>query len=248
MNVTSAIHRIKRLVRDNSPIILTALGGSGTVTTAYLTAKATFTAARVIDKAQEIEDRNVKSHPLDNKEKFKLVWKLYIPAGVSGIVTIVCVIGASRTSSTKTAAAYSLLSVSEKAFTEYKEKVVEQLGPKKEQAVRDQIAQDRVNNTQQGMIVVSPGMVLCFDLHSGRYFNSDMETLKKAQNAINAKMLSQDEASLSDFYYLVGLAPTKYSDHAGWKSPKLLELYFSTTMSEDNRPCIAVDFNYFEPF
>jgi hypothetical protein len=62
------------------------------------------------------------------KEKAKVVWKLYIPAGLSGAITVGCIISATRINSKRAAAAYSSLSVSEKAFDEYREKVVERLG------------------------------------------------------------------------------------------------------------------------
>ena len=239
MSTTDLIHKIQRLLKDNSPTILTGLGVSGTVTTAYLTGKASY----------EIGGWNYQFREKSKKDKFKEAWKLYIPAAASGVVTIACIVGAARASSKRTAAVYSLLSVSEKAFMEYKDKVVEQLGEKKEQAIRDEIAQDRINkNPPQGMIMVGAGNVLCYESYSGRYFNSDMETLKKAQNEINAKMIRENDASLADFYYMIGLSPTQFSDRMGWTNSKMLELSFSTVMSEDNRPCIAFEYNYIEPF
>lgn len=252
VNVTDLIHRTQRMTQRNAPTILTGLGVSGTIATAYLAAKASFEASGLIEREQNRIDQQweVREHrgPLVLKEKVLLVWKLYIPTGVSGALTIASIIGGTRASMKKTAAAYSLLSVSEKAFTEYKEKVVEQLGEKKEQAIRDEIAQDRMSKSPQGLVVVGAGNVLCYEMYTGRYFNSDMETLKKAQNEINAKMIRETGASLSDFYYMLGLATTSFSDRSGWDSCKLLELRFSTVMSEDNRPCIAFEYNYIEPF
>jgi Family of unknown function (DUF6353) len=247
MNAANVAKRVEKLLRDNSPTILSALGVSGTLTTSYLAAKASFTASRVIDI--DDQSRSTLTPTASKKEKVKLVWKLYIPSAVSGVVTIGCIIGASKIGTKRTAAAYSLLTVSEKAFTEYKEKVVEQLGEKKEQAIRDQIAQDRVNkNPEGGILIVGPGNVLCMEMHTGRYFMSDMETLRKAVNTINAKMIHQMDASLSDFYYLVRLPQTSLSSMQGWNSDKMLELHFSTTLSEDGRPCIAFDYNYVIPF
>lgn len=240
MNAGELFRKTERAAIDNAPTILTALGVSGTIATAYLTAKASFKAA------EQINADFAWHEPL--KVKAKRYWKFYIPPVASGAFTIVCIIGATRASTKKTAAAYSLLTVSEKAFTEYKEKVVEQIGTKKEQTIRDEIAQDRVNKQPQGLVMVGTGSVLCYEQHSGRYFNSDMETLRRAVNEVNAKMIRENSASLSDFYYLVGLPPTQFSDRSGWSSSKMLELRFSTVMSEDSRPCIAFEYNYIEPF
>lgn len=245
MQLIDVIRRTENLMRRNSPTILTALGVSGVIGTAYLTAKASFVMANEISAH---DDKFAPGFNYTTKEKVKAFWQLYIPAAVSGSVTIACIIGATKVGSKRTAAAYSLLTVSEKAFVEYKDKVVEQIGAKKEQALRDEIAQDRVTKNPQGLVVVGAGNILCYEMHTGRYFNSDMETIRKAQNEINAKMLRETEASLSDFYYLVGLPPTSYSDRTGWQSTKLLELSFSTVMSEDNRPCISFEYNYIEPF
>jgi hypothetical protein len=69
-----------------------------------------------------------------------------------------------------------------------------------------------------------------------------METLKKAQNDLNYSMLSEGYASLGEFYDRVGLATTAYSDEVGWTNEKQLELKFSGTLSEDQRPCISIEF------
>jgi hypothetical protein len=50
-------------------------------------------------------------------------------------------------------------------------------------------------------------------------------------------------ASLSDFYHLIGLPSTSFSDEVGWTSDKLLELEISTVLSEDERPCLSIGFN-----
>jgi hypothetical protein len=49
---------------------------------------------------------------------------------------------------------------------------------------------------------------------------------------------------MTDFYYLIGLPPTGISSHHGWESNKLMNLVFSTTLSDDQRPCITFEYNY----
>lgn len=245
MKLTNLLNKGGNILRDNSPTILTAFGVSGTVTTAYLAAKAGHEAAKIIQDAERGAVNPSRKERF--KERARLTWKVYIPPTVFGALTIGCIVAGARMGMKKTAAAYSLLSVSEKAFTQYREKVVEQLGERKEQAVRDEIAQDRVKETSgQGIIVVGSGGVLCFESHTGRYFNCDMETLRRAQNMINAQLISQNEANLNDFYYLVHLPHTSYSSCTGWTSDKMMELWFSTVMSDEPnpRPCISFDYNY----
>lgn len=243
MNLNSFVKMVERALRDNSPAILTGLGVSGTIVTAYLSGRATVEAHNAV-----VHDPRA---DLTKKEIVKLVWKHYIPTAISGTVTIGCIIGAARIGSRQTAASMAAYSLSEKAFSEYREKVVEQIGVRKEQTVRDEIAQDRVtaNPPPAREIVLSgPGNVLSCELYTGRYFNSDMEGLRKAQNDLNAKLVRDGYASASDLYYMLGLDPTSFSDKIGWNSDKLLELQFSTTLSSDGRPCLAFDYNYINPF
>lgn len=239
----------KQLLRSNSPVILTAIGVSGTLSTAYLAGKASYAAAERIRAYEKWHGRTD-----DTKERVKVlvpeVWQLYIPTAISAGITVSSIILASRVSSKRTAAITAAYSISEKAFAEYKDKIAEKFGEQKEQTVRDEIAQDKVTENppvDKSVIITGTGNVLCCELETGRYFNSDMETLRKAQNDVNAKLLREMYATLSDFYYLVGLPYTSHSSDIGWESDRQMELIFSTVMSEDDRPCIAFDYNYNKP-
>ncbi len=239
MNLISLAQTAQKVIKSNSPAILTALGVSGTLGTAYLAGKASYRAAIRI-KEQEPPD-----NPMTLGEKFELVWDLYVPAVAAGAVTVGSIIGANHISSKRTAAAYSVLAVAEKGFAEYRDKVVEVHGEKKEAAIREEIAKDHIRANPPGeTIVVGSGSVLCCELFTGRYFNCDMEKLRRSQNDINAKLMSEMYATLSDFYYMIGLPPTSDSGRIGWESDKQLALSFTSILCEDSRPCLAFDYNY----
>jgi hypothetical protein len=235
---------VTKVTKAHSPEILMALGISGMVSSVYLTGKASFEAARIIDNGA------VNPKAIPNKEKVKLVWKLYIPAAASGVVGVVCTIGSFKASGNKTAAAVAAYSLTEKAFAEYKEHVVEELGKGKSQKIIDQIAQDRVlanPETSKEVVILPSGHVLCHELFTGRYFRSDMESLRKAENEINAKINHERYVTLDEFYELVGLMSTSNSANLGWDSDRLLSLEFSTVISESGDPCIAFDYSYIKP-
>lgn len=234
-----------RNVKRNSPELLTGTGVIGVIATSYLTGKAAFEAAKVLDGIDTPADRTERI-----KEQIKQTWRLYIPAGVSGIVTIASIVGVKKTSGQKTAAAVAAYSLAEKAFSDYREKVVEQIGENKERAIRDEIAQDKVTRyptTSREVIVVGGGHVLCCELMTNRYFRSDMETIRKAVNDINAMIINNPYVTVEEFYELIGLPRTSVSGDMGWDSDKLLELQFSTVMAEGNEPCLAFDYNYIKP-
>lgn len=239
MNTSVFIDRILKTAKRNSPEILTGIGIVGVASTAYLTAKAAFRAsAHLSEQAPDM--------PL--KEKIQRTWKFYIPAGIAGGVTIGCVVCASRASLRRTGAAVAAYSITEAAFSEYKEKVIDQIGTNKEQKIRDELAQEKVlKNSPKQIIVAGTGHIMCCELYTKRYFRSDMEQLRRAQNDLNEMINNTYHVTLSDFYDLIDLPHTSQSDRLGWESDKLMSLEFSTVLSEEGEPCIAFDYNYVKP-
>lgn len=247
MNLSAVYNRASKLVSDNSPAILTGIGVVGTLTTAYLAGKASWRASEIV--ADETVAAQIttgdENFEFTNKAKAKMVWKLYIPSLASAAVTSSAIICASRIGTKRTAAMAAAFAVTERAYDEYTEKVKEHLGKPKEKKVRDEIAQDRVNRSYEEnreVIITGNGDVLCHDAYSGRYFMSNMEAIRRAENDINAKILREDSASLTDFYNALKIEPTSSSDDVGWNTDKRLELHIATVLTSDNRPCISVDF------
>jgi len=244
MKLKNVVTIIEKFTRNNASTILTVVGVAGVATTAYLSAQAGFKACEELQKEEAHQNRK-----LERKETIQHLWKLYIPAGLAATATVVSIAGASRINSRRAAALSAAYSLTERAFTEYKEKVVETLGDKKEKKIREEIAADKVTNSPpaNATLVIGSGDILCYEMHTGRYFNSDMETIRRAQNTINAKLISEMEATLSDFYYLINIPQTSSSSYSGWSSDKMLELSFSSLL-HDGKPCLAFDYNYVKVF
>lgn len=252
MNIAKFAKRIEKTATDNSPLILTIVGVAGTVSTAILTGRATYRAAQIIYEEQEAQAIKLRGEgdfpqPMSGKEKFELTWKLYIPAVSMGVVTCGSIVMANRIGARRAAAVAAAYTISERAFEEYREKVVEKIGETKEKEVREEIARDRVNRRDDIPIVIAGDTtsVLCHDAFSNQFFYSDMETLRKAQNDINAQILHADYATVTDFYHYVnaeGLEETSVSGEMGWNTNKFLELHFSTVLHKEKTPCISFDF------
>jgi hypothetical protein len=242
VNFSAIGKTLAKFAVDNSPAILTAIGVTGTVVTAYLTGKAAYKANGIIGMYEPFN-----GDPLPLKRKVELTWKLYIPAVSVGCTTIACIILANRVGTRRAAALAAAYSLSEKALEEYKNKVVEKIGERKEQVVRDEIAQDRVNASppvSREIIITGDGDVLCMDSYSGRYFKSNMEKIRKAENDLNWLIINEESASLTDFYDLIGLSKTDNSDDVGWNLDKTFEIDFSGTLAE-GKPCMVVTFATF---
>lgn len=241
-------NRVKFLLNDNSVVILTGAAVVGVGATAVLTGRATFKAAEIIEKATKTEEDLQKEdtfRAFSKTEKFKMVWPQYIPPVAVGVATIACIVTANRITSKKLTALVVASGVSERVLTEYKAKVLDKLGDRQETAIRDEIAQDRVTNNPPNsqVIIAGSGDVLCLEPLTGRYFNSTVETIKRAENKVNYDIIHYDSCSLSNFFEEVGLTPTDYSDMVGWNVNNRMEVSFSTAMTEDKRPCLVIGFN-----
>ena len=237
----------EKVLGTNPTTILTGMGVTGVITTAYFASRASFKAAQIIAKEQApmgVPPNDIRKE-LTRTEKFKLVWPEYVAPVSVGATTITAIIMANHTASKRIAALTVASGISERALTEYKAKVLEKIGENKETAIRDEIAQERVANVtpNKEVLVIGAGDVLCFDILTGRYFLSTVEKIRQAENKINYEILNHMYASLSQFYDLLDIPPTPYSDTVGWNGlTDRFEVQFSTVMSPDNRPCIAIDF------
>jgi len=239
--VIKQVRYARYLVNENSTTVLTGLGVAGVATTAYLAGRSSFKAARLIDELEARTDDEVT--PV---QKVKTVWTLFVPPVLAGGLTIASIIAANRIASKKMAALVIASGISERALSEYKERVVEKFGENKARDIRDDVATYRVAEDDvlnKEVVVTGTGEVLCYDMHTGRYFMSSMEAIKRAENHINYELVHFCSASLSEFYHEIGLPPTSYSDAVGWDVNNHMEVHVTTVMSSDNRPCLAIDFS-----
>lgn len=247
MNLLDIARKVEKLAVDNSPSLLTGIGVVGTVATAYLTGKAAVKATQLI----KIEEAKLAvgsfDYTMDLQQKVKLVWTEFVPPVASCAVTIGAIIGANHIGSRRAAAVAAAYSLSEKAYAEYKERVIEKIGEKKEERIRDEIQQSRIDRNPAStteVVITGSGEVMCYESLTGRYFMSSREIIQRAENEINKQILDSDYASLSDFFDKIGLKPTTYSEEVGWKYDNMLDVKFSTCLSDDGKPCIAIAYAF----
>ena len=245
-NLTDLVKTIQTAVTKHSPEILTGIGIAGMVTTAILAVKATPTALNLIAEAKDENDNYGDGEPLTKIEIVKVAWKPYIPAVVTCIVSISCLIGASSVNFRRNAALATAYKLSEAALTEYKDAVIETIGEKKEQSVKEKISKNRIeknpvsNNT---IYVTGNGDTLFLEPISGRYFYSDIEQVRSIINTLNEIMYSDPfgRILLSDFYDAIGLKQTDISDDIGWNIENgSIKVEFHPAMSDKGKPCLAL--------
>lgn len=242
MNLSKIVKSTEKSIKKHSPEILTGIGIAGMVATTVMAVRATPKALKLIEAKRE--ETGYRS--LTVAETIKTSWKCYIPATVTGVMSIACLVGASSVNVRRNAALATAYTISETAMREYKDKVVETIGEKKEKEVRDAIAKDQIEKnpiSKNDVIVTKKGGTLCYDAFSGRYFKSDIESIKKVVNEMNRRLLTEDYLSLNEFYYELELDGTYIGDRLGWRVDNgLIEVSFSAQLAEDGTPCIALNF------
>lgn len=245
-NMAALFKDVKMAVTKHSPEILTGLGIAGMIVTTVMAVRATPKALQLIDaKKEELElEPEEKLHPVD---MVKATWKCYVPAAVTGVTSAACLIGASSVNMRRNAALATAYNLSATALSEYKEKVLETVGEKKEQAIRNKVAEERINKepvNQSAIIVSGTGNTRCFDTITKQRFISDIEAIKRTINELNRRMVNgEDYISLNDFYCEIGIDPVSIGDELGWNVTRgLIEVDFSAQLDTDGVPCIVLDY------
>lgn len=246
INMSALLKNVKMGIGKRSPEILTGLGIAGMVTTTILAVRATPKALELIeDRKDELEI--CPTERLPPVETVKITWKCYIPAAITGVTSIACLIGASSVNLRRNAALTAAYNLSATALSEYKEKVVETIGEKKEEVIRDKVAEDRLKKepvNKSSIIVTGNGQTRCFDTITKQRFMSDIETIRKIVNDLNARMVrGEDYISLNEFYYELGVDSVSIGDELGWNiCSGQIEVDFSAQLDTDGTPCIVIDY------
>lgn len=236
---------VRSSVVKHAPELLLSMGIAGTVSTTIMAVRATPKALRLLEEKARMEKCSVED--LTFKEKTMTCWKCYAPAVATGVTSIACLVGGNSVHVRRNAALAAAYTFSDTAFREYREKVIETIGEKKEKDVKDKIAQDRVKNdpaSKSDIIITGRGNTLCYDAHSGRYFRSDIDKIRKAENNLNKRLLSEMYISLNELYDELGLSHTELGESLGWNvhADGLIELYFTSFISDEGEPCLVVNY------
>ncbi len=259
LNVIKVIKGLRFGLQKHSPEILTGIGIAGMVTTAVLAVRATPKALLLLEQEKQRKNDELKAaanetdsteceeiEKLKPVEAIRVAWTCYIPSAVTGVLSIACLIGASSVNARRTAALATAYSLSESALKEYQEKVIETIGEKKEQGIRDSVAKDKLKRdpvVNKEVIITGKGETLCYDSITSRYFKCDIEKLRKVENMLNKRLLSEMYISLNEFYYEIGLNQTDIGDDLGWNiEDGLVDLEFSSQLAEDDTPCLVIGY------
>lgn len=243
MQLSTLMNTVKTSLTKRSPEILTGIGITGMTVAAVLAVKAT---PRAIDLIEQREDE-LECTGLSMTEMVKATWKCYTPAAITWGVSVGCIIGASKVNLRRNAALATAYTLSETAFREYKSKVIEAIGEKKEQEIKESIDRERIERkpaSGREVIITTKGDTLCYDHFSDRYFTSSVETIRKIENKLERRLLSEGYVCLNDLYSELGLNPLPDIGYdIGWNVDRgFADFSFSSQLNEHDQPCLVLSF------
>lgn len=230
-------------MEKNAPAILIGLailsGGTAIVLAVKDTPKAL---KRIEEKKQETG-----VDKLTVLETVKTTWPCYVPTALAFVFAAGCAIGSQSIHAKRHAALATAYKISETALVEYRDKVVDTFGEKKEQTVRDKVAQAQIDKTPfvpDEVAFTGTGTSLFLDPLSKRYFISDKQQLLAAENRLNKRMMQSicGTTSLNDFYTEIGLETVDdaVGYNLGWNAEYQINLDIRPGESKDERPCFVL--------
>lgn len=242
---------VQTTLSKHSPEILMTLGITGMITTTVLAVKTTPKALRLIEERK----KELATDSLTPVETVKTAWKCYIPAAVSGATSVACLICANSVNSKRNAALATAYKLSEKAFTEYRESTIAEVGEKKERSIRDKVSAKQIQEnpvTKTEVIVTGKGQTLFFEPLSSRYFYSTIDLINRAVNKLNKDIICDpfdSGVTVNDFYTEIGIPTTATGDNLGWRlGIGLIEIYTSAQKAEEGsefegEPCLVLNYS-----
>lgn len=233
----------QKALRRNSPIIMMGIGIGGFITAGISIGTNTPKALQLI----EAKKKELDVEQLTPVETVRTVWICYLPAATLMAISAACVIAGQSISMRRNAMLATAYTLAENSFKEYKEKVIDTIGEKKEREVSDEVAKERArvipSSDESKVINTGKGTTLCFEPLSGRFFRSDGDHIRKAKNNLSEKVLKDGYSSVNDFYELLGLKETIMGDEFGWHvQGGLPEVMLVSDVNECDEPYLIIDY------
>lgn len=260
MTLQDQMSKLSTGIRRHAPEILTTVSVAGLVTTAYLGARAGYKAGiHVVSEFSARLDNAADDEevlPLAAKEIVKDTWKFYIPVFVVGVGTVIAVIGSNRISAKQQVALISAAALSERALSEYQQKIVETTSRPKEQKVRDEILQDQVEERADQLNrlgMPKDGDVLVIESHTKQVLISNAEKIHRAENDANRQAIHDGYVSLNTFLDFLGLPTSDAGDVVGWTAEKPIDVRIGGA-TLDEKPVLTINYvtppsvTYMRPF
>lgn len=247
------MNKFVKILSKNRPVILTVMGAVGMVATAVLAYKAyPAVTEKLNEKADELyesEDRD----QLTKMETAKVYAKVLWPTVTLGAASLAMIALGHTEQIKRTSALATAYALSESTLKEYQTKVIEEIGEKKEQAIRDKVAaskMEKVEPTKETIVLTDDNKPWIFDSVTGCYFRMNYEKYKRIIAEANLLMFKRDFLSVADMYELLDVTiPPSGSEFQllGWSANDGdIEIYTTSALKDilgETVPCMVVEYS-----
>lgn len=237
------VNTIMKTTKHYSPQLLTGLGIVGFGATIVSTVKAT----REVDKALKSIDI---SEDTPKKEviwkKTKVVAPIVAPPVILGVSSVGCILGANKIQSARLASATAAYELTSKAFSDYKDAVLEEIGEKKEQKVRDKVAEKKVEEhpyCEPEAFEPVTSTQLFMESLTNQYFRSTKEEILQGIMRFQKALMVEDYMTVSEMFDYLDvdeLRHTALTDACGFNSEQGIDVYFSVAKAANGEPCTVL--------
>lgn len=237
--ISRPIGKVLLTGRKYSPEVLTVVGVAGVVASTVLIARATLkvapvvaelkgdtgalAAARTDENAKEVNQQIVRRYAAGTLD----IAKVYAPSVTLGLASLGCILGAHgimRRRNVALAAAYKAV---ESSFSEYKKRVVAELGEEKAQEIaRGQVTEEitKEDGSKEIITRVDPHQTSLY----ARVFAKESSTqwepeavynlmfLRTQQSYFNDLLQTRGYVFLNEVYKALGFEQTRYGQVVGW--------------------------------
>lgn len=223
---------ISSMLEKNSPLILAGLGVLGFVSATIMSAKATPAATQTLDDLGE---------EATQLEKVRAVAHIYAPTVGMLLLSTGCIVASNRIYKQRYVTLLALYSIGEKTLHRWQNAVVEEVGAKRAEKVREHYVAP--TGTVPSNLILNENQVLFFDVYTGRYFKMDsVETVRRVINDLNEQLMADDFVAVNDLYFMLNLPPTQIGDNMGWRADDGIIKIVLDSFIKDDTPCVSISF------
>lgn len=257
------MNNLQKFIEKHSSAILTGISVIGVGITTGLAINSTIKAVKIIeDKTVELtkhEKIYADNNPytvaippkFTKKDILYYTWKQYIPVAISGLSTILCIVGIHSLNKRTQASLVSAYALLDNTYKEYKQKMHE-LYPDDPKVIN--FEHEVIKSKFKKDMVLDEDKELFFDYQTMQYFESTMEDVMAAERHMNECLAEDGYVCINELYEYLDLPTTLYGWQMGWSystSDKIyseddIKLTFSyeKVVMDDGLECTIIVINY----
>ena len=200
--IPDALKVLGKLGKEHAPSILVGAGVVGFGLTCWFVGEAAVKADTAIERVAEETERN--KNDISLKEKLKISAPYYWKAGISGGLSVGCVLVAHKVNLTRISSLGTMYMLAKNELKEVTDKIVETDGQKKMDEINHKIANEVREKTvvdSDDVYDTGTGDILIIDKYMHKQFRGSASLINNALTEMNTRLMVDGEYPLSDFLF-----------------------------------------------